>query len=93
MEHSVPTEEKSQIIKPQSNITFTKYEQSGWEFYHSVHQMFSTTELDQVSDQVGTMTMPEVFYGFNRVYFVCPDKDFILEFSPVDALSLAAFAK
>ena len=37
--------------------------------------------------------MPEVFYGFNRLYFVNPKKDIMLEFAPVEALSLAAYAK
>jgi hypothetical protein len=37
--------------------------------------------------------MPEVFYGFNRLYIVCPVKDILLEFAPVEALSLASFAK
>ena len=38
------------------------------------------------------MGMPEVFYGFNHLYISNPDKDILLEFSPVPALSLSAFA-
>ncbi len=38
------------------------------------------------------MGMPEVFYGFNHLYISNPDKDVLLEFSPVPALSLSAFA-
>lgn len=54
--------------------------------------MFSAKQLDQISDVVGTMGMPEVFYGFNHLYISNPDKDVLLEFSPVPALSLSAFA-
>lgn len=37
--------------------------------------------------------MPEVFYGFNRLYVVNPEKDILLEFAPIEALSLSSFAK
>lgn len=63
----------------------------GWTFYHSSYPMFSAKQLDQISDTVGTMGMPEVFYGFNHLYIANPSKDLLLEFSPVPALSLSAF--
>ncbi len=37
--------------------------------------------------------MPEVLYGFNRLYITKPSKDVLLEFSPIEALSLSAYAK
>jgi len=37
--------------------------------------------------------MPEVFYGFNRLYITFPNKDMLLEFAPIEALSLASYAK
>ena len=55
--------------------------------------MFSTKQLDLISDQVGTMAMPEVFYGFNRLYIAHSDNNLLLEFSPIEGLSLASFAK
>jgi len=55
--------------------------------------MFSAKQLDMIADTVGTMGMPEVFYGFNRLYVSNAAKNILLEFSPVEALSLAAFAK
>jgi len=65
----------------------------GWTFYHSSYPMFSAKQLDMIGDTVGTMSMPEVFYGFNHLYISNTKKDILLEFSPVNALSLAAFAK
>lgn len=65
----------------------------GWDFYHSDYPMFSAKQLDQVSDVVGTMGMPEVFYGFNRLYVVNAAKDILLEFAPIEALSLSGFVK
>jgi hypothetical protein len=38
------------------------------------------------------MGMPEVFYGFNHLYISNQEKDVLLEFSPVPALSLSSFA-
>lgn len=76
-----------------AKLQFETFEQKGWHFYHSVYPMFSAKQLDQISDTVGTMSMPEVFYGFNHLYVVCPGADVILEFSPVQALQLSAFAK
>jgi hypothetical protein len=38
------------------------------------------------------MSMPEVFYGFNHLYIANTSKDVLLEFSPVPALCLSAFA-
>lgn len=37
--------------------------------------------------------MPEVFYGFNRLYVTNPAKDVLLEFAPIEALSLSSFVK
>ena len=54
--------------------------------------MFSAKQLDLIGDTIGTMSMPEVFYGFNHLYLANPHKDVLLEFSPGPALSLAAFA-
>jgi hypothetical protein len=46
-----------------------------------------------VADVVGTMSMPEVFYGFNRLFVAKPGSDLLLEFAPVEALALASYSK
>ena len=46
-----------------------------------------------MSDQCGTMGVPEVFYGFNHLYITKPDRDFLLEISPIDVLSMSSYAK
>ena len=75
-----------------AQLQFESFATNGWTFNHSSYPMFSAKQLDQISDVVGTMGMPEVFYGFNHLYISNPDKDILLEFSPVPALSLSAFA-
>ena len=61
--------------------------------YHSAYPMFSAKQLDQISDQTGTQSMPEVFYGFNRLYLANSSHNILLEFSPLESLKLSAFAK
>eukprot|EP00350_Pseudokeronopsis_sp_OXSARD2_P002610 CAMPEP_0170542370 /NCGR_PEP_ID=MMETSP0211-20121228/1817_1 /TAXON_ID=311385 /ORGANISM="Pseudokeronopsis sp., Strain OXSARD2" /LENGTH=73 /DNA_ID=CAMNT_0010845407 /DNA_START=143 /DNA_END=364 /DNA_ORIENTATION=- len=39
------------------------------------------------------MGMPEVVYGMNHIYMSRPDRNFLYELSPVEALSFSAFAK
>lgn len=89
--HAHCTEPKRTLVV--AKLQFEDFEHKAWRFYHSKYPMFDTKQLDQVSDTVGTMGMPEVFYGFNHLYIINPQKDILLEFSAVDALSLSAFAK
>lgn len=89
----MPTEEKDKKIQPQSSIEFSKYEAGGWEFYHSVQGMSSEKEMDQVSDKVGIMGLPEVFYGFNHLYIANKEHNILLDFNAVDSLSFSGFEK
>jgi hypothetical protein len=91
-EHGVGGNEGKKLTLCVAQLQFEKFEQQGWSFNHSVYPMFSAKQLDQISDVVGTMGMPEVFYGFNHLYITNEEKDVLLEFSPVPALSLSSFA-
>jgi len=64
-----------------------------WKMYFSRYPMVTTTELDKLNDKTGTMTVPEVVYGNNRLYVINQKANFFMEFAPVDALALSAFAK
>lgn len=83
--------EQNQEIKPQSKVGFRHFTHKGWDFYDSVHPMFTTKELDIASDSCATMGMPEAFYGYNHLMCSNSDKDFLLEFSSVEALRLSSF--
>jgi hypothetical protein len=39
------------------------------------------------------MSVPEVFYGMNHLLIAKPDRNILLQFSPINALSLSAFKK
>jgi len=63
-----------------------------WIIYKSEYGMSSSTEMDQLSDQVPTMGLPEVVYGSNHVFFVNPQRNFLFELNPLDAVSLSSYA-
>ena len=79
-------------IEPKQKVDFELTEFEGWEFYVSKLPMFNTKELDQISDVIPTQTLPDILFGYNRMYFVNKKRNFLYEFSPIDSLSLSAFA-
>ena len=55
--------------------------------------MSSEKEMDQVSDKVAIMGLPEVFYGHNHLYVSSKAHDVLLDFNAIDALSFSGFDK
>jgi hypothetical protein len=55
--------------------------------------MSSEKEMDQFSDSVGIMGLPEVFYGSNHLYISNKEHNILLDFNAVDSLSYSGFAK
>jgi hypothetical protein len=53
--------------------------------------MYSSVELDKISDQIVSMSLPEVVYGNSRMYIVNREKDFLYEINGVDSLKLISF--
>ena len=74
-------------------IQFETYKASGWAFYHSVQGMSSEAEMDMVSDKVGIMGLPEVFFGFNNLIVANQEHNILLSFNAVDSLSYSGFEK
>ena len=62
-----------------------------WSFYSSVMSMSSDKLMDQLSDKVGIMHLPEVVYGSNYLYVSNPSWNIILDFNAVDSLSLSGY--
>jgi hypothetical protein len=74
-------------------IDFQRFSIQGWEFYHSSTGMSSEKEMDQVSDRVGIMGLPEVFYGANHLLVANKEHNILLDFNAVDSLSFSGFEK
>jgi hypothetical protein len=62
-----------------------------WSFYSSVMSMSSDKLMDQLSDKVGIMHLPEVVYGSNYLYVSNSSWNIILDFNAVDSLSLSGY--
>jgi len=80
-------------IKPTSKIDFQAFTIGGWEFHHSVQGMSSEKEMDQVSDKVGIMGLPSVFYGFNHFFVSNKEHNVLLDFNAIDSLSYSGYEK
>uniref|UniRef100_A0A7S3K538 TIP41-like protein n=1 Tax=Euplotes crassus TaxID=5936 RepID=A0A7S3K538_EUPCR len=79
-------------IAPKQTVEFNKVESEGWEFYVSNKPMFNTKELDQIADVIPTQALPDIVFGYNRIYMVNKKRNFLYEFSPIDALTLCSYA-
>ena len=55
--------------------------------------MSSEKEMDMVSDKIGIMGLPEVFYGANHLLITNKEKNFMLDFNSIDSLSYSGYAK
>jgi hypothetical protein len=80
-------------IQSIAKIEFQVYEAQGWQFHHSVTGMSSEKEMDQISDKVGIMGLPEVFYGFNHLYISSKEHNIVLDFNAIDSLSYSGHNK
>ena len=80
-------------VAPLEKIKFENFSSHGWEFNHSVQGMSSEKEMDQFSDSVGIMGLPEVFYGSNHLYVSNKEHNILLHFNAVDSLSYSGYAK
>lgn len=47
--------------------------------------------MDQVSDKVGIMGLPEVFYGSNFFFVANKKHNILLDFNAIDSLSFSGF--
>ena len=79
-------------IAPKQSVEFQKTEFEGWEFYISNKPMFNTKELDQIADVIPTQALPDIVFGYNRLFMVNRKRNFLYEFSPIEALKFSAFS-
>jgi type 2A phosphatase activator TIP41 len=79
-------------IEEKQTVEFQKIDFEGWEFYSSSLPMFNTKEHNQIKNVIPTQNLPDIVFGYNRLFLVNKKRNFLYEFSPIDSLSLASFA-
>ena len=91
-------ETKYSIKLPPKNkeITLSKFSHKGWDFYSHSEYMMNSVDLDLLckekdSSKLYIDHLPEVFYGYNRLYVVNESKNFCYEFNPLQFMSLTKF--
>ena len=91
-------EENYKIILPPKNkeIFLKKFRHKGWDFYHHSEYMMNSAELDLLCKEKESCRLyidhlPEVFYGYNRLFLVNKEKNFSYEFNPIQFMSLTKY--
>ena len=74
-------------------ISLKKFTHKGWDFYSYKENMMNSSELDilcrnRKEYKIFIGHLPEIFYGYNRLFLVNKSKNFSYEFNPLQMLSL-----
>jgi len=88
-------DEKYTLNLPPNNIEIelSKFSHKNWDFYTHTENMMNSKDLDLLiknKDKNGLYInhLPEIFYGFNRLFLVNKSYNFCYEFNPLQMLSL-----
>ena len=91
-------EEKYCLNLPPNNseIILSKFNHKGWDFYSHSENMMNSKDLDILiknkdESKLYINHLPEIFYGFNRLFLINKSKNFCYEFNPIQMLSLANY--
>ena len=92
-------EQKKYLLKlPPKNkeISLNKFSHKGWDFYSHSEYMMNSVDLDLLckeneSAKLYIDHLPEVFYGYNRLFVVNELKNFCYEFNPLQFMSLTKY--
>ena len=93
-------EEKYCLNLPPNNneIILSKFNHKGWDFYSHSENMMNSKDLDILiknkdENKLHINHLPEIFYGFNRLFLINKPKNFCYEFNPLQMLSLANYTQ
>ena len=78
-------------------ITLSKFSHKGWDFYSHTENMMNSKDLDiLIKDKeencLFVSHLPEIFYGYNRLFLINESANFCYEFNPLQMLSLTSNA-
>ena len=88
-------EDKYILNVPPNNkeIELSKFSYKGWDFYSHIENMLNSKDLDiliknKEENGLYISHLPEIFYGFNRLFLLNESQNFCYEFNPLQMLSL-----
>jgi len=88
-------EDKYILNVPPNNkeIELSKFSYKGWDFYSHTENMLNSKDLDiliknKEENGLYISHLPEIFYGFNRLFLINKSQNFCYEFNPLQMLSL-----
>ena len=88
-------EDKHILNVPPNNkeIGLSKFSYKGWDFYSHTENMLNSKDLDiliknKEENGLYISHLPEIFYGFNRLFLINESQNFCYEFNPLQMLSL-----
>ena len=91
-------EEPYKLNIPPNNkeISLNKFSHKGWDIYYHTQNMLNSADLDKLCRnkeeyKLYVNHLPEIFYGFNRLFIVNKSKNFSYEFNPLQMLSLTSY--
>ena len=91
-------EDKYILNVPPNNkeIELSKFSYKGWDFYSHTENMLNSKDLDILiknKEENGLFVshLPEIFYGFNRLFLINESQNFCYEFTPIQMLSLTNY--
>ena len=83
---------KLQLPPKNKEICLKKFSHKGWDFYHHTEYMMNSVDLDLLCKEKDSCKLyidhlPEVFYGYNRLFIVNKEKNFSYEFNPIQFMA------
>ena len=74
-------------------IKFKKYEYNNWEFIYNNGALIPTKDVNELISKniLKINRLPELIFGYNRMYLINKSKNFIYSINPIDMLNLTKY--
>ena len=74
-------------------IKFKKYEYNNWEFIYNNGVLIPSKDVNELINKniLKINRLPELIFGYNRMYLINKSKNFVYSFNPIDMLNLTKY--
>jgi hypothetical protein len=80
-------------VEPDMEITLEHFQQADWDFYWHIEKMMPSKELDQLGPFMKVKNIPDMTYGYNRLFMINKKNNFMYEINPLKMLDLASYSE